>query len=332
MEHHMIRAQSFTNFKAKSSSSYVFTATNNIKRFYQHKDIATLSKGIEIQLNLTNLLLDDNSFKSPNFIFKGIQSISLSNLGELIANSLEIDSCSMTCSCLDIKITNQLLPSSNTINELKTTKNLDLQFPNYYSCSISIGSASLVLDLGSQLQFPGENSLNISYILLCSSSNWLVSKYPSPTSAASCVFITVQDSINWEVGQQVLVTIGVYKDEMDNQNEVITISFQAKVLQFTKPFRYYHDGDQEYQAEVALLSRRIVFRGDGQEQTDSILWWSCIIKFEYDEDEWEDDYETFENQKLFKIINIVKKETKSNSYIIFQMEFSSKKTLNSSRL
>ncbi|KAM9977778.1 hypothetical protein ACTFIR_011650 [Dictyostelium discoideum] len=94
----------------------------------------------------------------------------------------------------------------------------------------------------------------------------------STTAWTGDYVIYVQDSINWEVGQQVLVTTSVYRDEADNQNEVMTIAaIQGKVIQFTKPLRYYHYGGQEYQAEVALLSRRIVFRGDGngQEQTDS---------------------------------------------------------------
>ncbi|KAN0026745.1 hypothetical protein ACTFIV_007736 [Dictyostelium citrinum] len=103
--------------------------------------------------------------------------------------------------------------------------------------------------------------LTFSYITLSSNSYWLFSKYPSPTlksganyvSAASCGFSTgkqyqllgcksgdyviyAQDSINWEVGQQ---------DGMDKQNEIMTITIQGKVLQFTKPLIYYHYGDQE---------------------------------------------------------------------------------------
>ncbi|KAK5580096.1 hypothetical protein RB653_000109 [Dictyostelium firmibasis] len=94
----------------------------------------------------------------------------------------------------------------------------------------------------------------------------------SATAWSGDYVVYVQDSINWEVGQQVLVTTSVYKDEINNQNEVMTIAaVQGKVIQFTQPLKFYHYGGQEYQAEVALLSRRIVFRGDGdgEEQTNS---------------------------------------------------------------
>ncbi|EGC28910.1 hypothetical protein DICPUDRAFT_90740 [Dictyostelium purpureum] len=78
------------------------------------------------------------------------------------------------------------------------------------------------------------------------------------------------DSVNWEVGQQVLITTSIFKDEVDNQNEVLTIAaIQGKTIQFTTPVKFYHYGGQEYQSEVALLSRRIVLNGDGDGSADN---------------------------------------------------------------
>ncbi|EGC32074.1 hypothetical protein DICPUDRAFT_82065 [Dictyostelium purpureum] len=75
--------------------------------------------------------------------------------------------------------------------------------------------------------------------------------------------VYVQDSVNWEVGQQVVVVTSTFLDEYDNQNEVMTIeAIQGKTIQFTKPLRSFHYGGQEYQSEIGLLSRRIVFQGD----------------------------------------------------------------------
>ncbi|KAM9952753.1 hypothetical protein ACTFIR_007808 [Dictyostelium discoideum] len=82
--------------------------------------------------------------------------------------------------------------------------------------------------------------------------------------------IYVQDNINWEVGQQVLITTSQFKDELDNQNEVLTIkSISGKVIEFTTPIKFYHYGGKEYQAEVALLSRRIIFQGNDESDQDS---------------------------------------------------------------
>ncbi|EGC31281.1 hypothetical protein DICPUDRAFT_156894 [Dictyostelium purpureum] len=75
--------------------------------------------------------------------------------------------------------------------------------------------------------------------------------------------IYVQDSVNWEVGQEVLITTSIPEDEVFDQNEVKVIqAIQGKVIQFTTSLKYYHYGGQEYQSQVALLSRRIVFQGD----------------------------------------------------------------------
>jgi len=75
--------------------------------------------------------------------------------------------------------------------------------------------------------------------------------------------IYVLDSVNWEVGQQVVITTSIMEDELSNQNEVMTIAaIQGKTIEFTTPFNFYHYGGAEYQSEVGLLSRKIVIRGD----------------------------------------------------------------------
>ncbi|KAK5582784.1 hypothetical protein RB653_004370 [Dictyostelium firmibasis] len=73
--------------------------------------------------------------------------------------------------------------------------------------------------------------------------------------------VYIQDNVNWEVGQKVVVITSYYQDEDNNQNEVMTIAaIQGKTIQFTEPLKFFHYGGQEYQAEIALLSRRINFQ------------------------------------------------------------------------
>eukprot|EP01132_Coremiostelium_polycephalum_P000649 gene649-803_t len=80
--------------------------------------------------------------------------------------------------------------------------------------------------------------------------------------------IYVQDDVNWEVGQQVVVITSIYEDEYSNQNEVMTIAaIQGRKIQFTEPLKYLHYGGQEYQSEVALLTRRIVLKGASDSDT-----------------------------------------------------------------
>ncbi|KAI9334736.1 G8 domain-containing protein [Obelidium mucronatum] len=84
--------------------------------------------------------------------------------------------------------------------------------------------------------------------------------------------ILVQDLVNWEVGQSILVTTTATKDSRDfNQNDVsviknITVAAgigsAVTVIGLEKPLLYNHYGGSEYQAEVGLLSRRILIKGD----------------------------------------------------------------------
>ena len=67
--------------------------------------------------------------------------------------------------------------------------------------------------------------------------------------------VYLQEAVNWEVGQQVVVTTTVYKDKEDPQNEVRTIaavSSNRKVIQFTQPLDFTHYAGQEYQVCAPL--------------------------------------------------------------------------------
>eukprot|EP01133_Synstelium_polycarpum_P019808 gene19808-23728_t len=69
----------------------------------------------------------------------------------------------------------------------------------------------------------------------------------------------VQDNINWEAGQEIVLTTSRHED---TENEVATIaSVVGRRILLAKPLKYYHHGDSDYQIEVGLLSRRIKFMG-----------------------------------------------------------------------
>lgn len=82
--------------------------------------------------------------------------------------------------------------------------------------------------------------------------------------------ITLQHEVNWEAGQRVLLVTSFFRDDYADMNEVLTIAaISGKVVQFTQPIRWYHHASAEYQSEVALLSRRIVFQGDASSATSA---------------------------------------------------------------
>jgi len=91
--------------------------------------------------------------------------------------------------------------------------------------------------------------------------------------------IFIQDMVNWEVGQTILVTTTELKDSRDyNRNEERIISAvystiypNVAVVQVSQPFTYKHYAGKAYQAEVALINRRIIIQGDAlnSEPTDN---------------------------------------------------------------
>ncbi|KAJ3285678.1 Fibrocystin-L [Rhizoclosmatium sp. JEL0117] len=86
--------------------------------------------------------------------------------------------------------------------------------------------------------------------------------------------ILIQDIVNWEVGQTILITTTATKDSRDfNQNDVAVIASiglasgigpSVSLITLAAPLSFNHYGGPEYQAEVGLLSRRIVVKGDDQ--------------------------------------------------------------------
>jgi len=90
--------------------------------------------------------------------------------------------------------------------------------------------------------------------------------------------IFVQDMVNWEVGQTILVATTELKDSRDynrNEERVIsavysTIHANVAAVEVAEPFEFKHFAGKAYQAEVALLSRRILVQGDAEnsEPTD----------------------------------------------------------------
>ncbi|KAL7548187.1 hypothetical protein ACHAWF_011482 [Thalassiosira exigua] len=110
-------------------------------------------------------------------------------------------------------------------------------------------------------------------------------KYPTWSRLAESVpvgqaYVLVQEAVNWEVGQDIVVTTTAIHDSRDdmNQNEVFTISSIVNnpvagvgaAIHFTSPASYAHIANNGYQAEVGLLSRNIKIQGaaDDSEPTD----------------------------------------------------------------
>ncbi|KAJ3282588.1 Fibrocystin-L [Rhizoclosmatium sp. JEL0117] len=86
--------------------------------------------------------------------------------------------------------------------------------------------------------------------------------------------ILIQDIVNWEVGQTIIITTTATKDSRDfNQNDIAVIEdieaaqnigATTSLVTIKEPLLYDHYGGPEYQAEVGLLSRRIVVKGDSK--------------------------------------------------------------------
>lgn len=82
--------------------------------------------------------------------------------------------------------------------------------------------------------------------------------------------IYLQDKVNWEPGQKVVLTTTFYFDRWWDQNEVLVIkAVDRNIVQFTTNVRFPHYGGREYQAEVGLLSRRILVQGDEKSEEES---------------------------------------------------------------
>ena len=99
--------------------------------------------------------------------------------------------------------------------------------------------------------------------------------------------VFLQQSVNWEVGQQVLLTTSALKDSRDwHRNEVQTLaeppqqstSSSLTALHLAGPTLFAHESNAAYSAEVALLTRLIKIQGAAgdSEPTDTTLL-SCHL-------------------------------------------------------
>ncbi|KAL6754041.1 hypothetical protein V8C86DRAFT_399941 [Haematococcus lacustris] len=84
------------------------------------------------------------------------------------------------------------------------------------------------------------------------------------TAAPGQNWVSLRDSVNWWQGQLVALPTSIFRDEYNNQNEVMTIqsvSSDGRTVVFTRPLQFYHYGGAEYQTEVVLLSRSVILSG-----------------------------------------------------------------------
>jgi len=81
--------------------------------------------------------------------------------------------------------------------------------------------------------------------------------------------LVLEDSINWEIGQEIAIVTTSWLDDPDvHQNEERSIvDVSGKAITLDRPLTFAHYGGPEYAAEVALLSRSIIIQGD--ETSDS---------------------------------------------------------------
>ncbi|EGG17944.1 hypothetical protein DFA_08945 [Cavenderia fasciculata] len=138
----------------------------------------------------------------------------------------------------------------------RSNGNIELIFHGAYTTADTIaqymGSKGIAAAVGGYLSIQGKQYKN----------TWTrlsVTAYPYDR------LLYLQDAVNWEVGQKIVVTTSRFEDEWYPENEVLTIqavSANGKTVQTVEPVQFYHYAGQEYQAEVGLLSRRIILRGD----------------------------------------------------------------------
>ena len=80
--------------------------------------------------------------------------------------------------------------------------------------------------------------------------------------------LMLQDSVNWEVGQEIVLVTTAMKDSREwHQNEMLTIEYifpsspTGTAIQVSSPVQFRHIASGNYQAEVGLLSRTIKIQG-----------------------------------------------------------------------
>jgi hypothetical protein len=99
------------------------------------------------------------------------------------------------------------------------------------------------------------------------------------TAAPNDSWIFLQQAVNWDVGATVLVATTAVKDTVDyseSEEAVIAAAFTlpsgAAAIRLAAPLAHMHYAGREYQAEVALLSRRVTIQGaaDDSPPTDAV--------------------------------------------------------------
>eukprot|EP00931_Biecheleriopsis_adriatica_P054363 TRINITY_DN3197_c0_g2_i2.p1 TRINITY_DN3197_c0_g2~~TRINITY_DN3197_c0_g2_i2.p1 ORF type:complete len:1226 (+),score=169.70 TRINITY_DN3197_c0_g2_i2:86-3679(+) len=83
--------------------------------------------------------------------------------------------------------------------------------------------------------------------------------------------LQLEESVDWEVGQEVLIVTTAYTDEPgSHENEVRAIvAASGNVLKLDRPLEHGHYGGPEYAAEVSLLSRSVTLQGDPESESNS---------------------------------------------------------------
>jgi len=92
------------------------------------------------------------------------------------------------------------------------------------------------------------------------------------TQAAPSKTIRVKDAVQWAAGDRIVLVTTYWKDEEVNQNEVLTVAGVTNggtTITVVEPIQFNHYGG-EYQAEVGLLTRRILFTSDATSESSGI--------------------------------------------------------------
>lgn len=76
---------------------------------------------------------------------------------------------------------------------------------------------------------------------------------------------------SWLPGQQILITTSQFKDEVFNENEIAEIDkIVGNTITLKSPLQFSHYGGDEYQSEVALMSRNIILMGSKATEDNGI--------------------------------------------------------------
>ena len=94
----------------------------------------------------------------------------------------------------------------------------------------------------------------------------------SATANAGATTLSVQTDVSgWLPGTQVVVTSSNFKDDVQNQNEIMTVSSTSgSTIQLQGALAHTHYGGPEYQSEVALLTRNIMIMGTSDVETSKM--------------------------------------------------------------